>query len=1067
MIERSSRPHCTDRKEMEDKWLASLKQSIELPAILILIFTFVYAPSNGQQVNEIDSLTNLLANHQKEDTLKLSWLVELSELNREIAPDKGLKYGQQALTLSKRLENEEQKALAHYFIGQSFHYSDQYELAISYYDTAVLAFETLEMKQYQAFCLAQMSAIHRLRGEYDEAMLTIKKASEINTKRNDLVALSYNLDNTGSLSNDLGQLDTALYYFEQSLEIRKELKDTLALTESIVSMAVVQMGYGNYDKALEYSYEALAYATQIKDTLNIGQSTYLIGTVKYYNFHFQEAINDLESALFMFEAINEKFMITSAFIAIAGCHAGLEDFEGAISNLEKSLQIAEEFNYTSHLAMILSHLAHSYGSMEQYPEALDYGNRALKLQEELNIPTDILGSLHILANIYLKMEDYDLAISYSNRALAMIEDESNYHDLAINHEIAYQAYQSTGDYEKAFGHLNNYMMAMDSLYYVEKDTEIANLTSTHDLKEQESENEVLRLSQELGQATIERQNYLIVGAIGVILILAILAIIVYRSYVQRRKMSANLASLNDQLNASNMKLQSLNDYRTRLFANINHDFRTPLTLIKGYTDQISTNEENYLTQSSESDLKNLQKNTSILTQMTTEIQNLLLLEEGNLELTWSEIRLSPMLKLIVNMFDSKVVQQKKTLKLMTEISEELVFHADKLYFKKILFNLISNSLKHTVHGDSITVTASNIGDQIVLQVTDTGEGIDESYLPHVFDRFYQAPQQPYASKEGFGIGLSLVKELVTLHGGQITVESKKGIGTTFGFSLPLNLDKTTTNETFHSADQEVLADLSVTSEQTMNSYIPNQKEKTVLIVDDHEEIRSYIGSILNQDYDLAFAGHGKQALEILSMNKIDLIITDLMMPWLDGFELVDQLSKNEQFKNIPVVVVSARTSEVDKKMILDAGVNDFIAKPFEADDLRKRIANRINDTESIKSNAWQIIANDKDLTSNLEQSIIKKINQLIIDRIDDPNLTVEDLASEINASRSKTFRLIKELTQKTPKAYIKDIRLEYVHELIKKGKIKNASEGARAIGMLNGTEFKNQYQAKFGFVAFE
>ncbi len=523
-----------------------------------------------------------------------------------------------------------------------------------------------------------MSAVHRLRGEYEEALSTIKKASELNKERNNLVALGYNLDNTGSLFSDLGQLDTALYYFEQSLVIRKELRDTLALTESIVSMAVVQMGYGNYGKALEYSYEALAYATQIKDTLNIGQSTYLIGTVKYYNFQFEEAINDLETALFMFEAINEKFMITAAFIAIAGSHAGLEDFEGAISNLEKSLQLAEEFNYTSHQAMILSHLAHSYGSMEQYPEALDYGNRALKLQEELNIPTDILGSLHILANIYLKMEDYDLAIAYSIRALAMIEDETNYHDLAINHEIAYQAYQSAGEYEKAFGHLNNYMAAMDSLYYVEKSTEIANLNSVHDLKEQESENEVLRLNQELDEATIKRQNYLIIGAVLVIAMLAILAYIVYRGLVQRKKMATHLSELNE-------KLKALNDYRTRLFANINHDFRTPLTLIKGYTDQISTNKDNYLTQSSESDLKNLQKNTSILTQMTAEIQNLLLLEEGKLELTWSEIRLVPMLKLIVNMFDSKMVQQKKTLKLITEINDELIIHADKLYFKKIFF----------------------------------------------------------------------------------------------------------------------------------------------------------------------------------------------------------------------------------------------------------------------------------------------------------------------------------------------------------------------------------------------
>ncbi len=1048
-----------NKPKTDNRWQANFHS-----VLFILLLTYFCPSSFGQRNPEIDSLTNLLANHQAEDTIKLNWLVELSKLNREIAPDKGLKYGQQALALSKRLKNEEQKALAHYFIGQSYHHSDQYAKAMDYYGIAVAAFDALQMKQYLGYCYAQMSAVHRLRGEYDEALSTIKKASEINQERNDLVALGYNLDNTGSLFNDLGHLDTAAYYFEQSLEIRKELKDTLALTESIVSMALVQMGHGNYDKALEYSYEALAYATQFKDTLNIGQSTYLIGTVKYYNFQFEEAINDLETALLMFEAINEKFMITSAFIAIAGCHAELENFEDAISNLEKSLQIAEEFNYSSHLALILSNLAHSYGRLEQYPEALDYGNRALKLQEELNIPADILNSLQIIGDIYLKMGDDDEAIAYSNRALAMIEDESNYYNLAIIHEIAYQAHQSTGDYEKAFGHLNNYMMAMDSLYNVEKDTEIANLTSVHDLKEQESENEVLRLNQALDEATIRRQNYLIAGAVMVIVVLAILAFVVYRGLAQRRRMSVHLSELNDQLNQSNEKLKTLNDYRTRLFANINHDFRTPLTLIRGYTHQILQNKDNYLTQATETDLENLRRNTSILTQMTAEIQNLLLLEEGRLELKWSEIRLLPMLELIIKMFDSRAVQEKKTLELKTQIEDDLILNADKLYFKKILFNLISNAFRHTKIGDTITVAVSIRDSQLTLEVSDTGEGIDATHLPHIFDRFYQAPHQPYASQEGFGIGLSLVKELITLHGGEITVASEIGQGASFMLTLPFNLDKNVTSESFDLEDTELSPTLVSAPEQALNPYIPGNREKTILIVDDHEEIRSYIGSVLNEDYNLAFAGDGKQALQVLANTRIDLIITDLMMPWLDGFELIEELSASERFNNIPVVVVSARTAEIDKQVILQAGINDFITKPFEADDLRKRVSNRINDTENIKSNAWQIIANDKDLTSNVEQSIIKKINQLIIDRIDDPNLTVEDVANEINASRSKAFRLIKEITQKTPKAYIKEIRLAYVHELIKKKKIKNASEGARAVGMLNATEFKNQYEAKYGMV---
>lgn len=1056
-----------DMGETKNNWIRQSKQGIELYTVLSILFlTLICTVLKGQDTPKIDSLNNLLTNHKEEDTIRLRRLVELSRHYINIDAEKGLDFGKQAIQLSDQLVHKKMNASAHYLVAQNHDQADQYDLALEYYEKAASLFDTLEMKKDLGYCYAKMSVLHRNTGEYEEAMAYVVKAKEINETRGDLVHLGYNLNNMGTISNDLGQLDQAMDYFKQALEIRKELKDTLTSSQSLLNMATVLIGHGKYDKAMEYSYEALANFEHLRDTLSIGESIYLIGSIKALNYKFVEARKDLKKALLMFEVVDEKFMIVPTLTMIGGCLAETEDFEEAIAKYKEALSIAEQFNYTADVALILTNLANCHAKLAQYKAALDYGNRALEIQKALNVPTAILSGLRTIAHVYLKMEDYDQAIIHSGEALSMLNDPNRYNDLALIHEVAYQAHQAKGNYKEAFNHLNRYMVAMDSLYNVQKDTEIANLTSVHDLKEQESENEVLRLNKELDETTIKKQNYLIIGSVLVIAVLAILIFIVYRGLVQRRRMSTHLSAMNNELNQTNEKLRALDNFRTRLFANINHDFRTPLTLIKGYTDQITKNKDNYLTRSTESDLANLQKNTSILTQMTGEIQNLLLLEEGKLVLTWSEIHLLPMLTLIVNMFDSKVVQEKKSLQLNTRINEDVILRADKLYFKKILFNLISNAIKHTRSGDTISVTSYVQNDQVILQVSDTGEGIDPAHLPYVFDRFYQAPDQPYANQEGFGIGLSLVKELVTLHGGQITAESIQGEGATFTVVLPFNLDKTT-SETSDTADSEAFSAIPNSPEQSLNAFFPGQKEKTVLIVDDHEEIRSYIGSILNEDYNLTFAGHGQQALEVLAATQVDLIITDLMMPWLDGFELIDELSKNERLKNIPVLVVSARTSDIDKQKVLQAGVNDFILKPFEADDLRKRVKNRINDTANIKSNAWQIIASDKDLTSNVEQSITKKINQLIISRIDDPNLTVEDVANEINASRSKTFRLIKELTQKTPKAYIKDLRLEYVHELIKKGKIRNASEGARAVGMLNGTEFKNQYEARFGLIAFE
>ncbi len=1054
--------------KISNQWLKSIRQGIKLHAFFPVLFLMLfYSASQGQDTNEIDSLTNLLENHQQEDTVKLNLLVDLSKYYVEMGSGNGLKFGIQAILLSEQLGQEKQHALAHYYVAFGYDYSAEYQLALNHYQKASPLLKELQMNEELAYCYSNISRLYRNRGEYDEAMAHIQKAREINEATNNLANLSDNLDKLGTLASELGQMNSAMDYYEQALELREQLKDSLAIAKTMLNIAAVFQGEGRDDDALDYAYKALSIFESARDTLYMAGALTFVGYIRMQYDDIDLAREHLNRALLMFKAIDNKVMVTKSLSTLAYTFFIEDDYEQALVYYKEALQTAEAFNFEADMAVILQYISSCYDQLEQYELALNYARRALEVHETLDNRSEVVGALIRVADVLVLMKTYDQAILYVNKAFSLLASDSRLHSKLSLNETAFMVHEGLGNYKEAYKYLSDYMVLNDSLNNVETSTEIANLTSVHDLKEQESENEVLRLNQELDEATIKRQNNLILGTVLVILFLTIFIFVVYRGLVQRRRMSAHLSELNDQLNESNEKLQTLNDYRTRLFANINHDFRTPLTLIKGYTDQIVKNEDNYLTQVSEGDLKKLQKNASLLTQMTGEIQNMLLLEEGKLELAWSEIHLLPMLRLIVNMFDSKMVQQDKELQLDYQINDDLVFHADKLYFKKIMFNLISNAIKHTGKGDTITVSCSVQEDQVFLQVSDTGEGIDATHLPHIFDRFYQAPGQPYTNQEGFGIGLSLVKELVTLHGGQITVESKKGEGTTFELSLPYNKDKVITDEADNAEEEQFLAELTGSTEESLSAYLPGQKEKTVLIVDDHEEIRSYIGSILNEDYNLAFASHGKQALEVLSMHKVDLIITDLMMPWLDGFELIEQLTKNEQFQNIPVVVVSARTTEIDKQKVLKAGVNDFITKPFEADDLRKRVSNRINDTESIRSNAWQIIANDKDLTSNVEQSILKKINQLVIDRIDDPNLTVEDIANEISASRRKTQNLVKKITQQTPKAYIKDIRLNYIHELIKKGRVKNATEGARSIGMLNGTEFKNQYQAKFGQLSFE
>ncbi len=1035
--------------------------------ILALVITISLLSSSyclSAQQSVADSLTRLLSTHQEEDTVKLNLLIELSRHYVEMGSGEGLKFGKQAILLSEQLGQEKQKALAYYYVAFGYDYSGEYELALESYQTASPLLESLRMNLDLAYCYSNISRLYRNTGDYDQAMIHIKKARDINEAREDLVNLSDNLDKIGTLASEMGQMDNAMDYYRQALALREQLNDSVAIAKTMLSIASVFQAKGRDDDALDYAYKALSNFENAKDTLHMAGALNFIGYVRMQYDDVDLAREHVNRALLLFKAIDNKIMVVKGLTTLTYTYMIDDDYKQAILYYEEALKIAEEFNFEADAATIVQYMSACYAELEQYDLALQYAKRALHAHEALDNTREVVATLISVADVLVLMKTYDQAISYVDKALTLLEPDNRLVLKISLNETAFMAHEGAGNYKKAYEYLSTYMALKDSLNSVETSTEIANLTSVHDLKEKESENEVLRLNQELDEATIKRQNNLIIGTILVVVVLVIFAFTVYRSLLQRRRMGADLSRLNEQLNASNEKLKSLNDYRTRLFANINHDFRTPLTLIKGYADQIAENEDNYLTGASEGDLKNLRNNTLLLTQMTSEIQNLLLLEEGKLELSWNEIQLLPMLRVIVRMFDSKMVQQKKNLSLNAHIEEDLVFHADQLHFKKMLFNLISNAIKHTRKGESVSVTASMLNGQISVQVSDTGEGIDADHLPHIFDRFYQAPGRDYKSVEGFGIGLALVKELAELHGGSIHVESELGQGTAFTLSLPLNLDKPAV-----ASEEEAALIAPVQSVSVKNSaagQTTSDRKYRLLVVDDHDEIRHYISGVLEKAYTVRQAAHGREALEILESEKIDLIITDLMMPWLDGFELIEEVRQSEKWQHIPVMVVSARTTEQDKMKVLDAGVNDFIAKPFDLDELTKKVENHIGALDTARKNTWQAVAENKDLKSNLEQNILKKINQLIIDRIEDPQLKVEDIAEEICASQRKTFNLLKSLTGQSPGVYIKNIRLDYVHQLILSGKLVNATEAARAIGMKNGTEFKKQYINKFGVEPF-
>lgn len=430
------------------------------------------------------------------------------------------------------------------------------------------------------------------------------------------------------------------------------------------------------------------------------------------------------------------------------------------------------------------------------------------------------------------------------------------------------------------------------------------------------------------------------------------------------------------------------------------------------------------------------------------------------------VKIVPYLKLLTKMFSSAADIKSIVLKFEAKADEEAILQLDPHQFEKIIYNLLSNAIKFTPENGRVTVSIRMENDRIAIEVADSGEGIPEESLGLVFDRYYQSSNSGFTSQTGVGIGLALVKELVELHSGDVTVKSDKK-GTIFTVSFPFkshdwvsqaiipdrSLDVITRNSLWMDL-QEEHGKVQIAS---LTNISPDAK--TILIVEDHKELRFYLKSILSPNFKIFLAENGEIGLTLLQTEKIDLIITDLMMPYMDGFEFIDHLKKDKELKKIPVLVVSARTDQDEKVGLIKKGADGVISKPFDKEELEARISNILGRDWDSKVKLTKLY---EESAEEFEKSIMGKMERLILNRVSDPHLSVLDLADEMAASERKVYRMIKKLSGLTPYELIKEVRWQYLEGYLKNNKLRTAKEAALLVAMNNTTLFAKQFEKRFG-----
>ncbi|MCT4664637.1 MAG: response regulator [Flavobacteriales bacterium] len=513
-------------------------------------------------------------------------------------------------------------------------------------------------------------------------------------------------------------------------------------------------------------------------------------------------------------------------------------------------------------------------------------------------------------------------------------------------------------------------------------------------------------------------------------------------------------------------LEELDKLKSRFFTNISHEFRTPLTLVLGPLKDIINSEEK---KQYSGKLKMAYKNAERLLHLINKILDLSKLETGKMELQISTHNFVSLLKGIALSFDSWA--QKKNIKLnFISKSDEILMYFDSEKIEIIFFNLLSNALKFTQENGEISVLVSEKEKHIEILVRDNGVGIEPDRLENIFNRFFHIDHQETKEYQGTGIGLALVKELVHIHYGEIQVESELNKGTSFTIILRKGKEHfANIPMDDHQSNQQLSTLKKDTIEEKYEAKIPssliqkgNKNKTLVLIVEDHLEVRAYIKEHLEEQYQIVEAQNGLQGQEIAFKLMPDIIISDIMMPKLDGYGMSKALKNDERTSHIPIILLTAKSTQEEKIKGLKIGVDDYLVKPFDTKELKIRVANIIESREQLRKNYSNTSqsALKRVGTNPIDDIFLEKVINIIEKKLSSSELNVEYLASEIGMSKVHLNRKLNALSNLSANRFIRNYRLEKAHELIHQ-KVGNVSQIAMDTGFGSTAYFVKCFKEKY------
>ncbi len=985
------------------------------------LVTFLFALLSlalAAQQARIDSLKNLLKSST--DTSLVNVLLALSNEYSYNDPEKAREYLSNAYQQSQKIKYSKGEVNAVYQIGAILMSSHDRDSARYYFEIGLKKSQDQNDAYLTALGFYHLSRYYEIKNDFTSAREKLKESLTLFEN----LGLKKNMANCytsfGRICQETGNYPEALRYYFQSMRIKEELNDQRGISVLHTNIGNVYLNTSKFDEAADHFKKALAI-----DKINNDQ---------------------------------EGIFVNGLNLGVSYQKKGL--YEDALKNYEDALAIAKKLGYKEDEALLLGNIGSTLRQQRKPEKGLSYLFEALELENKFGF--NDAHTLNDIAETYLELKQPADAKKYAELAAESSTKKEDLNQSRYALLNLARSFEMLGDFKNAYESLIKSHAVKDSMFTIEKAKQMDELGVQYETEKKAQT--IQLLTQQNEAANFRRNAYL---AAGIFLTVILLLLFNY----QRIKSKKNRQLFE--------KTQEVEKMKSSFFSNISHEFRTPLTLILGPIEMLKSEINDPRVNSQ---LKLMEANANRLLALINQILDLSKLEAGKLKLDVSRQDIVTLVRGVTMTFHSLAEWKKIDLEMNVE-PERLELDFDKEKMETILINLLSNAFKFTADGGKISVLMNTYKDKkqeehCRIIVRDTGKGIAEKDLPHIFDRFYQSANAKDIAYEGSGIGLSLSKELVELHKGTIEVQSKETSGTDMTISLPVLKDAIPAPAgQLISKPQLVLANGNGKKQESGFDTIlaiPFDNEEAIgsapllLVVEDNESVMSYLEDILRKNYQLLKAKDGEEGIALAMECIPDLIISDVMMPGKNGYELCGTLKKDEKTSHIPIILLTAKASLDDKMQGLHTKADEYLVKPFIPKELLIRAQNLVESRRQLreKYNRELVLKPGDVALSSIDETFLKKVMKVVEDNMMDEQFSIEKLGREVGMSRSQIHRKLHALTNQSATQFIRGFRLKRALDMIRQN-AGSISEIGYWVGFSSPAYFSKVFLEEYGFTPTE